>query len=110
MISQIIFPRPNTAWFRDWFFPLWRDHGHAQVMVRFFGLLAQHFPKETQNHGNCPHAHYTRDMNMGEFVHFMSWAAGTNLSSMATTAFGAGTGNWEAQFQQARIDFPAITC
>jgi hypothetical protein len=103
------FPRPNTAWFRDWFFPLWRDHGRAQVMVRFFSLLAQHFPKETQNHGNGPHAHYTRGMNMGEFVHFMSGAAGTNLSSMATTAFGAGTGNWETQFQQARINFPAIT-
>ena len=103
------FPRPNTAWFRDWFFPLWRDHSHAQVMVRFFGLLAQHFPKETQNHGNGPHQHYTRGMNMGEFVHFMSGAAGTNLSSMATTAFGAGTGNWETQFQQARINFPAIT-
>jgi hypothetical protein len=103
------FPRPNTAWFRDWFFPLWRDHGRAQVMVRFFGLLAQHFPKETQNHGNGPHAHYTRGMNLGEFIHFMSGAAGTNLSSMATTAFGAGTGNWEAQFQQARITFPAIT-
>jgi hypothetical protein len=28
---------------------------------------------------------------------------------MATTAFGAGTGNWETQFQQARINFPAIT-
>ncbi len=103
------FPRPNTAWFRDWFFPLWRDRGRAQVMVRFFGLLAQHFPKETQNHGNGPHAHYTRGMNLGEFVHFMSGAAGTNLSPMATTAFGAGTGNWETQFQQARINFPAIT-
>jgi hypothetical protein len=48
-------------------------------------------------------------MNMGEFVHFMSGAAGTNLSSMATAAFGAGTGNWETQFQQARVNFPAIT-
>jgi hypothetical protein len=48
-------------------------------------------------------------MNLREFIHFMSGAAGTNLSSMATTAFGAGTGNWEAQFQQARITFPGIT-
>ena len=25
------FPRPGTRWFRDWFYPLWRDHGGAQV-------------------------------------------------------------------------------
>src|SRR5207247_518369 len=39
------FPRPGTHWFRDWFYPLWKDHGGAQVMVRFFKLLATHFPK-----------------------------------------------------------------
>ena len=38
------FPRPGTHWFRDFFYPLWRDHGHAQVMVSFFELVAKHFP------------------------------------------------------------------
>ncbi|MEH1017837.1 hypothetical protein V6U90_32845 [Micromonospora sp. CPCC 206060] len=37
------FPAPDTHWFRDWFYPLWSDHG-AGVMVRFFNLLGKHFP------------------------------------------------------------------
>ena len=94
------FPRPNTHWFRDWFYPLWRDHGHAQVMAKYFQLLAQHYPKSGQD--------YAHDMNFGEFVHFMSGAAGTNLKSLATTAFG-----WpaavDAQFTAARAAFPQIT-
>ncbi len=98
------FPRAGTRWFRDWFFPLWRDRGRAQVMVRFFGLLAQHFPKQPDTGGQ--NLVYTRRMNLGEFIHFMSGAAGTNLSSQATTAFGTG---WETQFQQARQAFPGIT-
>jgi hypothetical protein len=103
------FPRANTAWFRDGFFPLWRDRGHAQVMVRFFQLLAQHFPKQVQNHGNGDHQHYTRGMNLGESVHFMSGAAQTNLLEQGRTAFGANTNNWETQFNQARQTFPGIT-
>ena len=34
------FPRRGTRWFRDWFYPLWRDGGQAAVMDRFFRLLA----------------------------------------------------------------------
>lgn len=94
------FPRAGTHWFRDWFYPLWRDHGHAQVMVRFFKLLSMHFPKN----GNS----YSRDLNWGEFVHFMSGAAGTNLKDLATTAFGWPPDR-EAQFNKARTDFPMIT-
>src|SRR5262249_34855103 len=94
------FPRAGTHWFRDWFFPLWRDHGHAQVMNRFFQLLSMYFPKNGKD--------YDGDMNMGEFVHFMSGAAGTNLKAMATTAFG-----WpdqvDQEFQAARAKFPQIT-
>jgi hypothetical protein len=103
------FPRADTAWFRDWFFPLWRDRGGAQVMVRFFGLLAQHFPKATQDHGAGPHLHYTRNLNLGEFVHFMSGAAGASLLQQGRTAFGANTNNWETQLDQARQDFPQVT-
>jgi hypothetical protein len=94
------FPRPGTRWFRDWFYPLWRDHGGGPVMARFFKLLAAHFPKN----GN----RYSRRMNWGEYVHFTSGAAGKDLKAMATAAFG-----WpperEAQFVKARADFPMIT-
>jgi hypothetical protein len=94
------FPRAGTRWFRDWFYPLWRDHGHAQVMVSFFKLLSMHFPKSGTN--------YMRNLNMGEFVHFMSGAAGTNLKDLATTAFGWSP-TTEMQFTQARTTFSAIT-
>jgi hypothetical protein len=98
------YPRPNTAWFRDWFYPMWRDYGGAQVMVKFFGLLSQHFPKVSENNGR--NLVYSRRMNLGEFIHFMSGAAGTNLSARATTAFGTA---WQGQFNQARQTFPGIT-
>ena len=40
------FPRRGTRWFRDWFYPLWRDYGRAEVMNRFFRELARHFPRD----------------------------------------------------------------
>jgi hypothetical protein len=94
------FPRAGTHWFRDWFYPLWRDHGHAQVMVKYFQLEAQYFPRNGHD--------YARDMSFGEFVHFMSGAAGTNLKALATTAFG-WPADREAEFLKARTDFPQIT-
>jgi hypothetical protein len=97
------FPRAGTHWFRDWFYPLWRDHGHAQVMVKFFQLLAQHFPKR----GNKP-VSYARNLTWGEFIHFSSGAAGKDLKALATTAFGWPPA-WDAQLAKARSDFPQIT-
>jgi hypothetical protein len=94
------FPRAGTHWFRDWFYPLWKDHGGAQVMVKFFKLLATHFPKNGTS--------YSRNLNWGEFVHFMSGAAGTDLKALATTAFGWPPDR-EAQFTKARADFSMIT-
>jgi hypothetical protein len=69
-------------------------------MVRFFKLLSQHFRKRGTN--------YDGDLNWGEFVHFMSGAAGTNLKDMATQAFG-WPADREAQFNKARTDFPGVT-
>lgn len=94
------FPRAGTHWFRDWFYPLWRDHGHAQVMVKFFQLLKDYYPKNGHD--------YAHDMNWGEYVHFTSGAAGTNLKALATTAFG-WPADREAQFNAARAAFPQIT-
>jgi hypothetical protein len=88
------FPRAGTHWFRDWFHPLWRDHGGARFMARFFQLLQEHY----RGGG----------MNWGEYVHFSSGAAGTDLKAMATEAFG-----WPAQREQewldAREEFPAVS-
>jgi hypothetical protein len=96
------FPRPGTRWFRDWFHPIWRDHGGVAVLASYFRLLSQHFPK------NAGGTRYVRDLNFGEFVHFMSGAARTNLEARATTAFG-WPAEREAEFTQAQADFPGIT-
>jgi len=95
------FPRENTYWFRDWFYPVYYNHGKTQVLVNFFNLLAAHFPKNSQ--GN----EYTRNLNWGEFFHFWSGAAGANLKDQATRAFG-WTQEYENQFNQAQRDFPNI--
>jgi hypothetical protein len=96
------FPRAGTHWFRDWFFPLWKDHGGAQVMARFFQLLAKHYPKRADG------KRYARDLNWGEYIHFTSGAAGTDLKQLATAAFGWPAA-WDAQWAKARADFPMIT-
>ncbi|MFZ6012208.1 MAG: T9SS type A sorting domain-containing protein [Bacteroidota bacterium] len=95
--STASYPRANTYWFRDWFYPIWNNYGRASVLKKFFQLLSQYFPKNGQA--------YSRNMNWGEFVHFWSGAAGVNLKTMATTAFGWPS-TYETQFNQARIDFP----
>jgi hypothetical protein len=94
------FPRPGTRWFRDWFYPIYRDHGESQVMPRFFQLLSQHFPRNGES--------YARDLNFGEFVHFMSGAANADLADLAEEAFGP-SGERDDQLEQARRDFPGVT-
>ena len=68
------FPQRGTRWFRDWFYPLWRDCGQAEVMDRFFRELARHFPRDS---GGT----YTRRMNWGEYIHFTSGAAAADLAA-----------------------------
>ncbi len=99
------FPRENTHWFRDWFYPLWQEGG-AKVMTRFFAVTAQNFPTEFENDGK--NRKYSRDMNMGEYVHFMSGAANKDLSPMAEKAFGPSKER-DAQLAKARTDFPGVT-
>jgi len=94
-------PRPNSYWFRDWFYPIYSNYGRTQVLSNYFTLLAQHFPKNFA--GNT----YSRDMNWGEFIHFWSGAAGKNLKTLATSAFGWSR-EWETQFNRARTQFPSI--
>ncbi|HEX3074798.1 MAG TPA: hypothetical protein VHP30_14390, partial [Ignavibacteriales bacterium] len=56
------YPQAGSRWFRNWFYPIYRDHGKTQVLVKFFKLMSENFPKSGQM--------YTRDMNYGEFFHF----------------------------------------
>jgi hypothetical protein len=99
-------PRAGTHWFRDWYFPLWRDKGGAAVFARYFNLLARYYPKVPAEGGHG--MTYAPAMNLGEYVHFMSGAAGSDLKILATLAFG-WTDQREVEYQQARASFPAIT-
>jgi hypothetical protein len=95
------FPRAGTRWFRDWFYPLWRDCGQAAVMADFFRLLAEHFPRGQDGT-------YARRMNWGEYVHVTSGAARADLQGQASRAFGWPAA-WTDQLDQARAQFPGIT-
>jgi hypothetical protein len=99
------FPRRGTHWFRDFFHPLWRDHGRARLMVSFFRLLAKHFPQEAEQGGKD--RRFTRRMNWGEFIHFMSGAAGKDVRPVAKKAFGWPV-EWEKQYKEALAAFPEI--
>ncbi|KXK58905.1 hypothetical protein AWW66_27195 [Micromonospora rosaria] len=94
------FPRAGTRWFRDWFHPIYRDHGGAATLDRFFLLLSTHFHRFDGG--------YARELNWGEFVHFWSGAAGTDLKPLATAAFG-WPAEWQAQYLRAQQDYPGVT-
>lgn len=91
------FPRAGTHWFKNWFYPIYTRSDSSAALNRYFVLLAEYFP---QHNGE-----YSRDMNLGEFVHFWSGAAKYNLKEQADTAFGWND-ELELQFKQAQIDFP----
>lgn len=88
-------------WFRDWFYPIWAQHGKAMALTGFFQTLSQYFPKASNGYD------YARNMNWGEFIHFWSGAARSNLALTAATAFGWNSSR-ESQFVTARSAFPAI--
>ena len=90
------FPREGTQWFKDWFFPIYDNYGETQVLVRFFTVLSENFPISGDR--------YAKDMNWGEFVHFWSGAADTDLKALATDAFGWSE-EWEGQWLQARRQY-----
>lgn len=91
------FPRANTQWFKNWFYPIYTRADSSAALNRYFTLLSQYFP---QYNGG-----YARGLNMGEMVHFWSGAAQYNLRNQADTAFGWNE-QYELEFQQAKLDFP----
>ncbi|PUZ24577.1 hypothetical protein GA0116948_105216 [Chitinophaga costaii] len=92
-------PRAGTHWFKDWFFPIYDQYGGTQVLQQYFLLQARYFPKNGQQ--------YSRDMNMGEFVHFWSGAAGQDLQPLAAQAFGWND-DLTRELAAARKDFPDL--
>ncbi|MBE8714416.1 hypothetical protein [Sphingobacterium hungaricum] len=102
------FPRTGTFWYRDWFYPIYDQYGKTAVLNSFFKLISEHFPSTSIPNGR----RYTRNLNFGEFVHFWSAAAGSDLKQLALDAFGENDrngNNWVTQFEQAQVVFNKIT-
>lgn len=93
------FPVADTYWFRDWFFPLYDTYAGGVTLNNFFKSLSQNFSRQ----GDA----YSRDLNMGEFVHFSSGAVGEDIKIMAEEAFG-WSDQWQQELLQARSDFPNV--
>jgi hypothetical protein len=93
-------PYPDTFWFRDWFYPLWRDHGHAEIFKSYQSLLKEQYPIDADD--------WMPTANYGQYFHFMSGAANQDLESLARGAF-----EWHPDFDEeissAKEDFPDIT-
>lgn len=112
MANSDNFPRANTHWFKDWFYPIYSWYSQAATLNKFFTLLAQYFPKHSFNNGIATYPEYDRGMNMGEFVHFWSGAAGVDLKPLALSAFGnldEGGSDWTTQLTTAQSTFPGVT-
>lgn len=94
--------------YRDWFFPIYDQHGGAQVFDRYFTLLSKHFPKkEIEVADGAKAKEYARRATFGEVLHFMSAAARKDLRAQYTKAFGWDAAI-EASWMKARADFSAL--
>ncbi|KAI9103141.1 hypothetical protein DFS34DRAFT_590703 [Phlyctochytrium arcticum] len=95
----------NARWFRDWYYPLWMESGYSIAFHEsFFGYLSLYFPTNSENGG--ANLTYSRRMNLGEYVHFMSAAVGRSLVSKASSAFNTA---WSlSQFTTARTTFSSM--
>jgi len=89
---------PGVDFFHDWFYPIYTKYGKG-------ALLAKYFKEQSDNIDHNRSA----NLNLGEFVHFYSGAAGVNLTDQAKIAFGeAWDATAEAQLKQAQIDYPGV--
>lgn len=79
---------PRYYFFRDWFYPIYDQYGGAELFNTYFTLLSENLPLRPRNvPGNEEAVEYSRRMPFGEVLHFMSAAAGTDLTSLYQDAF-----------------------
>ncbi|MGC4088400.1 MAG: fibronectin type III domain-containing protein [Polyangiaceae bacterium] len=98
----------GNFWFRDFLYPLYMgnfgnpatDKKGAAVYSKYYQLLAQYLPKRISHM-------FAGEISVGEFLHFMSGAAGVSLESYARTAF-KWTPELELQFANAQIMYPEV--
>jgi len=97
--SIVNYPSLDSNWFRDWFLIIYENYDGGFTLGNFFRTLSSNFP--IIGFG------YQRDVNMGEFIHFSSAAAGEDLQEVAESAFGWNS-VWNTELRQARADFPSV--
>ncbi|HEY0467833.1 MAG TPA: hypothetical protein VGC79_26715, partial [Polyangiaceae bacterium] len=98
----------GNHWFRDFTYPLYQgtlgntsaSRKGSALYSRYFQLLAQYLPKRNSTYGG-------KQMTVGEYLHFMSAAAGVNLEAQAKIAF-RWTPELELQFANAQLQFPQV--
>ncbi len=89
---------PGVNFFVDWFYPIYSQYGQGAVLAKYFALIAKNVPMDRSD-----------DLNLGEFVHFFSGAAGVNLRAQAKIAFGKyWDANAEQEFKNAEVSFPDV--
>ncbi|WP_308992396.1 discoidin domain-containing protein [Mariniflexile litorale] len=97
--EEVSYPSANIFWFRDWFLPLYENYNGSVIFSNFFKLLSEKYPLT----GNS----YSRDLNLGEMIHFFSGATGEDLQPLAEIAFGWNDVYEELLFQ-AKAKFPDL--
>jgi hypothetical protein len=88
-------------------YPTYAAYGGTDMLNRFWQLQKQYYKmKNGSFQGNS--ANPGGRGNLGELIHFWSGACQVDVKPFAVKAFG-WNGQYEAWWQQARIDYPFIT-
>jgi hypothetical protein len=96
-------------WLQDWYYPIYTGAlGNKAVgasgsafLAKYFELLARYYPKTANM--------YARNVNLGEYIHFCSAAAGIDLTTAAGAAFRLDRRPMvEAQIARAQVEFPEV--
>jgi hypothetical protein len=100
----------GDRWLQDWYYPLYQGTlGNTSANQKGVAFLAKYFQLLSQNLTVSANM-YSRSINLGEYIHFCSGAAGVNLLNAATTAFHLyRRPEALAQLAQAQVDFPAVS-
>jgi hypothetical protein len=97
-------------WLQAWYYPIYMGTlGNATTgknggafLAKYFELLSRYYPKTANM--------YARDVNLGEYIHFCSAAAGIDLSAAAREAFRLDRRPAvEAQIARAQLEFPEVS-
>ena len=90
------YPKKNTFWFRDWYYPIYKDQGNV-VLNKYLRKNLEFFSKDYHKNGYIP-------VSLGQFVHVWSSVTGVDLKPRAELLFGWSLTD-EYQFVDAKTKF-----